>query len=143
MKPFYNRDLDIILNVLETMLAEKPDSVFIKSLHQQYRERGGLSKKQLEGLLGKASRVESIAPAKLATLQAIILKKHSKHRSEVSAPPPAPTIDHGIEKLLTDLLEKYPNHKRVRLLQAKFDQQKMLSVPEIEELKKFSKILLK
>jgi hypothetical protein len=66
--------VDVILDVLKETLAANPESDFIKSLLFQYQERGGLSKKQLEGLLGKASKVVSISEAKLATLEAIILK---------------------------------------------------------------------
>ncbi|MEI9957353.1 MAG: hypothetical protein WDM90_13915 [Ferruginibacter sp.] len=74
-------DVDIILDVLQQTLAANPTSTFTASLLQQYQERGSLSKKQLEGLHHKASKVNGIAEGKLATLQAIILKKHTKHKS--------------------------------------------------------------
>ena len=68
-------DVDVVRDVLQLMQAAKPDSVFINSLAFQYEERGGLSKKQLEGLYQKAMKVEAVPGHKLATLEAIILKK--------------------------------------------------------------------
>ena len=68
-------DVDIVLDVLKAVLDAQPDSSFTRSLHHQYQERGGLSKKQLQGLLDKASRIPSIPEKKLATLEAIIKKK--------------------------------------------------------------------
>ena len=67
-------DVDIIMRVLRAYLKERPDSVFVQSLLQQYIERGGLSRKQLEGLHAKASRIEAIPASHLATLEAIIKK---------------------------------------------------------------------
>jgi hypothetical protein len=49
-------DVDIIQDVLEATLEAYPASAFIQSLLNQYRERGGLSKKQLEGLYHKAAK---------------------------------------------------------------------------------------
>jgi hypothetical protein len=43
-------DVDVVKDILEAARAAFPNSVFIQSLSQQYEERGGLSKKQLEGL---------------------------------------------------------------------------------------------
>jgi hypothetical protein len=69
--------VDIILDVLNETLAVNTTSTFVTSLLYQYQERGGLSKKQLEGLYHKASKVVTNAPGKLATLQAIILKQEN------------------------------------------------------------------
>ncbi len=46
--------VDVVKDVLLLMLAARPDSTFVLSLSLQYEERGGLSKKQLEGLRQKA-----------------------------------------------------------------------------------------
>ena len=80
--------VDVVLDILKESKAAYPESEFISSLLFQYQERGGLSKKQLEGLHGKASGVKTISEAKLATLQAIILKKHTKHKSALPAATP-------------------------------------------------------
>ena len=45
-----NPDVDIVLDILEAVVEAQPLSSFAKSIHHQYIERGGLSKKQLEGL---------------------------------------------------------------------------------------------
>ena len=50
-------DVDIIKDLLEMVLAANSSSEFIKSLSYQYEERGGLSKKQLEGLYKKAEEL--------------------------------------------------------------------------------------
>ncbi|MBK7308083.1 MAG: hypothetical protein IPI88_14395 [Chitinophagaceae bacterium] len=48
--------MDVLLDILNEMVKAHPASDFVNSLHQQYCNRGGLSKKQLEGLHSKASR---------------------------------------------------------------------------------------
>ncbi|MEZ5028940.1 MAG: hypothetical protein R2765_09170 [Ferruginibacter sp.] len=67
--------MDILLDILNQMIKAHPSSNFINSLHQQYCNRGGLSKKQLEGLHSKALKTASIPQNKIATLEAIIKKK--------------------------------------------------------------------
>lgn len=136
-------DIDIIADLLKAVLKVRPEDGFCSSLLQQYQQRGGLSKKQLEGLLGKATKFTDTAAGKLATLEAIIKKKHSNHRSEVSEPIAAPTNDAESLQLITQILEKYPAHKRVLLFKMKADKQELLSVAEKEELQKFARILFK
>jgi hypothetical protein len=61
-------DIDVIFDVLKATLAAYPHSTFLQSITHQYMERGSLSKKQLEGLYGKAQKVTDIPVGKLATL---------------------------------------------------------------------------
>ena len=68
-------EVDIVLDILKAVNIAQPESSFIQSLLHQYQERGGLSKKQLQGLYAKAQKFSSIPENKLATLEAIILKK--------------------------------------------------------------------
>lgn len=136
-------EVDIIKDVLQAVKQAKPASVFINSLYIQYIERGGLSKKQLEGLLGHACKVQGIPPAKLATLEAIILKKHSKQKSEITITREKREKDPEIQLLIDDILKKYPEHKRVLFFKHKYDQSFFLNPAEIEELKRFAKYLLK
>lgn len=136
-------DIDIIADLLKAVLKVRPEDGFCSSLLQQYQQRGGLSKKQLEGLLGKATKFTDAAPGKLATLEAIIKKKHSNHRSEVSEPIATPTNDDESIQLITKILEKYPAHKRVLLFKMKADKQELLSTAEKEELQKFARVLFK
>lgn len=132
-----NPEIDIILDVLNAVLKEKPDSVFVSSLHQQYCERGGLSRKQLEGLHSKASKIPGIHPGKMATLEAIIKKKPTKYRSE--APKEVANIakDEHAGKMIDFILEKFPEHKRVLFLKLRFDNNEPLSATETSELEKF------
>ena len=135
--------VDIILDVLNETLAANATSTFVKSLLFQYQERGGLSKKQLEGLYHKASKVTAIAPAKLATLQAIILKKPMKHKSPLPTAGPVFIKDEETGKLIIAILEKFPQHKRVLFFKTRYDNNEPLSLIETEELKRFYKLLLK
>ena len=57
-------DVDIVLDILKAVLEAQPLSSFTQSLLFQYQERGGLSKKQLEGLYSKATKVKTIPPDK-------------------------------------------------------------------------------
>ena len=54
-----NPDVDIVLDILKAVVEAQPLSSFAKSIHDQYIERGGLSKKQLEGLYNKALKVKT------------------------------------------------------------------------------------
>lgn len=136
-------DVDVIKDVLDALLVARPDSPFVKSLAHQYEERGGLSKKQLEGLYSKASKVESISEGKLATLEAVIMKKPTRYKS--APPPPAPLYnkDEKVGAMIEAILAKYPQHKRVLFFQTKFNNNETLTAPEITELEKFNRMLNK
>ena len=137
-------DVDIIKDLLEAVVKARPDSVFAKSLLVQYQERGGLSKKQLQGLYGKASKLTNIPPAKLATLEAIILKKPAKYKSVSPAViKPLFTKDEKIGEVLDMILQKYPQHKRVLFFRSKYNNNEPLSPAELAELQKFKTLLLK
>lgn len=131
----------MIKDILQAALVAYPASVFIQSLNHQYEERGGLSKKQLQGLFQKASKVKSIPPNKLATLEAEILKRPNRYKS--AAPPPEPlyTKDIVTGKMIEEILVKYPQHKRVLFFKAKYDNNEVLSATDIMELEKFHKLL--
>ena len=135
-------ELDIIREILQSAIEYRADSVFLKSLYQQYLERGSLSKKQLQGLHDKASKIKEIAPGKLATLQAKIIKMADRFRSEIPETKPLYTKDESAGDLIKAILTKYPQHKRVLFLKSKFDNNEVLTATEITELKKFSKLLM-
>lgn len=136
-------DVDVIRDVLQQMVAARPDSTFIKSLAFQYEERGGLSKKQLEGLMQKALKVPEIPEHKIATLEAIILKKPTRERAAASAPTAFFTKDETIGAIINAILEKYPQHKQVLFLKAKYENNEILSPAEITDLKRLEKVLKK
>lgn len=134
-------DVDIVLDILKAVLEAQPLSSFTKSLLQQYQERGGLSKKQLEGLYNKSLKVKTIPPNKLVTLEAIIKRKHEKHRSEKPLNAPETPKDETSGPLIAAILAKYPEHKRVLFLKARFENGEVLTVTEKEELARFHKML--
>lgn len=135
--------VDVILDILNQTLAANPTSSFVSSLLNQYLERGGLSKKQLEGLYHKSSKVTDISPAKIATLEAIILKKTVKERAPASQVQPLLLKnDENLGMLIKSILEKYPQHKRVLFFKTRFDNNELFSVAEAEELMRFYKLLL-
>ncbi len=136
-------DVDIIKDLLEMVLAANPSSEFIKSLSLQYEERGGLSKKQLEGLYKKAEQVATVPPGKLATLEAMILKRPNRYKSPLPENVPLYTKDPVIGEKIDAILEKYPQHKRVVFFKAKYDNNELLSPAETTELDRFYKILSK
>jgi hypothetical protein len=136
-------DVDIINDVLLAAIEAYPDSAFVKSLHQQYHERGGLSKKQLQGLFYKAEKIAGLPVNKLATLEAEILKKPTRYKSSLPANTPLYTKDVEAGKLIEDILAKYPQHKRVLFFKTKYDNNETLSAPEMTELKKFYSVLMK
>lgn len=134
-------DVDIVKDVLEATLLAYPASVFVKSLLHQYEERGGLSKKQLQGLYHKAVKVQTIPPAKLATLEAVILKKPTKYKSPL--PPaalPEEKKDSQAGEMIDTILQKNPQHKRVLFFKMKYDKNEPLSATEQSELNKFYKL---
>jgi hypothetical protein len=136
-----NPDVDIIKDVLKAAMLAYPGSTFIQSLSFQYEERGGLSKKQLEGLYKKAIKVKSIPPNWLATLEAEILKRPTRYKSV--APPPKPLYEknENIGQMISAILVKYPQHKRVLFFKSKYDNNDQLTASEISELEKFNKML--
>src|SRR5215469_12505221 len=101
-------DVDVIYNVLQAALIAYPGSTFIQSLTHQYQERGGLSKKQLEGLYQKSSKIKTIPVNWLATLEAEILKKPTRYKSASPAIKPLYSKDEAAEKMILLILEKYP-----------------------------------
>jgi len=135
--------MDILLDILKQMVQSQPQSVFLNSLHQQYCNRGGLSKKQMEGLYSKALKNPAINQSRLATLEAIIKKKPTRERAAATIKAETLVKDEASGKLIEAILAKYPQHKRVLFLRSKYDQHIPLSGVEVDELKKFGKLLLK
>lgn len=136
-------DLDIILDLLKETLLSYPTSKFIESLLHQYQERGSLSKRQLEGLYSKATNVKTIAPGKLATLEAILLKMPNRFKSAAPVSVSLLTKDTLLETQLGEILFKYPQHKRVLFIKLKFDNNEAISSLEKAEIERFHKLLVK
>ncbi|MBS4065436.1 MAG: hypothetical protein KGZ74_12790 [Chitinophagaceae bacterium] len=136
-------DVDVIKDVLQLVMQARPNDVFVQSIARQYDERGSLSKKQLEGLHGKASRINTVTTAKLATLEAIIKKKLTRERGvATTVATPVFQKDEATGLLIESILAKAPQHKRVLFLKAKYDNNEILTITEVSELRKFEKLLL-
>ena len=134
-------EIDIINEVLEECILAYPVSSFIISLYKQYLQRGSLSKKQLEGLYGKASKIKDISPGKLATLEAVIKKMPTRYKSDVPSTKPLYEKEESTGQLIEDILAKYPQHKRVLFLKSKIDNNELLSSAEITDLNRFKQLL--
>jgi hypothetical protein len=133
--------VDVIGKILDALYAHNPDALFVMSLMHQYEDRGSLSKKQLEGLYQKALTAKIIPDNWLGTLEAIILKMPTRYKSTepiISSPVFQKNKEAG--RLINAILEKYPQHKRVRFLQTKYENNEPLAALELDELKKFSKL---
>ena len=138
-----NDKLDIINMLLEDCIMAYPISTFIISIYQQYQRRGWLGKKQLQGLYDKASKINGIPPGKLAALESIIKRMPTKDNSELPENTPMFTKDAEAGALMDEILAKYPHHKRVLFLKARFDNNEVITPTEVAELNKFKKLLFK
>ena len=134
-------DVDIINEVLEACIMAYPVSSFVISIYQQYQKSGSLSKKQLQGLHGKASDIKDFSEAKLATLEAVIKKMPNRFKSELPETKPLYEKDKAVGEMIDAILAKYPLHKMVLFLQSKYKNNQPLTTVEIDELKKFKQVL--
>jgi hypothetical protein len=133
--------LDIINMLLEDCIMAFPVSSFVISIYQQYQKRGWLSKKQLQGLYDKSSKINGVLPGRLAALESIIKKMPTREKSELPENKPLFEKNKETGKLINEILIKYPLHKRVLFLKAKYANNEVLSSNDISELKKFHQLL--
>jgi hypothetical protein len=142
--PFQKKPaVDIVLDVLNACRERYPNSDFVHSLHQQYLERGFLTKKQLEGLHSKAQKATRLEASKLATLEAIIKKMPTRYKSELPREiAPVYETNIPIKLVIAAILQKHPGHKPVLALQAKNEQHTPLTKQEIHDLQRFYKMLV-
>jgi hypothetical protein len=134
-------EVDIVLDLLKEVAAANPGNSFAQSILVQYQERGGLSKKQLQGLYGKAERLPGISTAKLATFEAIILRKNEKTRSPKPEVKPLYEKDEKTGLQIRAILERFPEHKQVKYLQAKYENNEPLTSTELLDLQRITKAL--
>ena len=133
--------LDMINEVLEECILAYPLSSFIISLYKQYQQRGSLSKKQLQGLYSKASKIENLPPGKLASIEAIIKRMPTRYKSELPEPTPLFEKEASTGKLIEEILAKYPQHKRVLFLKVKYDNNELFTPADLADLKRFKSLL--
>ena len=133
--------LDIINEILEECILSYPLSSFIISLYKQYQQRGSLSKKQLQGLYGKASKIQHLPPGKLATIEAIIKRMPTRYKSELPEIKPLFEKEEATGQLIAEILAKYPQHKRVLFLKAKYDNNELFTPADMADLKRFKSLI--
>ncbi len=133
--------LDIINMVLEDCIMAYPVSSFVISLYKQYQERGSLSKKQLQGLYAKASEIKDILPGRLAGIEAIIKRMPTRDKSALPTAKPMFVKDETTGEHINSILAKYPEHKRILFLKAKYDNNEVLSPLEVSDIERLKKIL--
>ena len=136
-------DIDIVNEILEACILAYPVSSFVISLYKQYLQRGSLSKKQLQGLYGKAEKIQDLSPGKLATLEALIKKMPTRFKSELPTATALYEKEETTGQLIASILERYPQHKRVLFLKSKYENNETLSPAEITDLKRFQQLLNK
>ena len=135
--------IDIVNEVLEECIMAYPLSAFIISLYKQYQFRGSLSKKQIQGLYAKASKIENIHPGKLAGLEVILKKMPTRYKSEIPEPKPLFERDDTAGKMINEILNKFPNHKRVLFLKTQYENNIVLSSADMADLKRFHQLASK
>ena len=129
-------EIDIVNEVLEACILAYPVSSFVISIYKQYLQRGSLSKKQLEGLYGKAKKIETFAPGRLATLEALIKKMATRYKSEIPENAPLYIKDEETGEMIDFILGKYPEHKRILFLKSKWENNEVLTGAETSDLKR-------
>lgn len=135
--------IDVIDKLLEACYQYNKDALFIMSLMHQYEERGSLSKKQLEGLLLKAKKAKDIPVNLIAAVEAIVLKMPTRDKTPVEEIRNKEQVSEDKSgELIQELLQKYPQHKRVLFLKAQLEQRKILTVAEQQEIEKFYQLLI-
>ena len=136
-KPSGKHAIDSVNILLEECIMAYPVSSFVISLYKQYQQRGSLSKKQLQGLYEKATKIEGIAPGKLAAVEAIIKRMPTRFKSAMPENKPLYQKDEEVGEMIRFILGKNPAHKRVMFLQSKYENNETLTPAELTELKKF------
>jgi hypothetical protein len=71
------------------------------------------------------------------------LKRPTRYKSEKPATAPLYTKDERAGQLANEVLQRYPQHKRVLFFKTKWDNNETLSATELSELEKFHKLLVK
>jgi DNA repair protein RadC len=131
----------MVNEVLEECILAYPLSSFIISLYKQYQQRGSLSKKQLQGLYGKASKIEGLPPGKLAAIEAIIKRMPTRYKSELPEAKPLFQKEETTGALIAEILEKFPAHKRVLFLKTKYENNELISSADMNDLKRIKALI--
>jgi hypothetical protein len=136
---------DFLQEVFEWVFYNMPihaNNSYMRKLYDFYREKGGLSGKQLQALLDKINSIDVKPSFNPATLEAMIKKKAVKYRSAIPAPVEIIADDSAeFRAMIDEILQIAPNHKTVLFYRTKMENRELLSQPEKDNLKKFLKLL--
>lgn len=135
------RKIDVVTRLLEACIMAYPVSSFVIGIYQQYQRRGWLTRRQLEGLYQRSADIPGLPPEQLAALEAIIRKMPVRQKSNLPENKPLYERDPAIADIINAILTKYPEHKRVRFLQSKYNNNEPLSPAETAELARFRSVL--
>ena len=135
------KKFDFINKLLEDCVLAYPVSSFIIGIYQQYQRRGWLTKRQLQGLYDKAAMINGMPPERLASLEALIKKMPDRFKSDLPEAKPLYEKDESIGEMISAILSKYPQHKRVLFLQSKYNNNEPLTSAETAEIARFKTVL--
>ncbi len=137
-------DFDFLNSVFEWVFYNLParaDNSFTRNMYQFYKERGGLSTKQLKALLKTIEYINIKPPFSTATIEAIIKKKAVKTRSAPPPPTPLYNEDTASKQKLEQILAIAPAHKAALLYMNKLTLKQSLTATEKESINKFLQLL--
>ena len=132
---------DIIDKVLEACYNHNKDALFTMSLMHQYEARGWLTKKQLQGLYNKASKIKELPTGLLATLEATINKMPNRDKTPIDTIITSAKTNPNVVNWIESILLKYPQHKTILALKAKLNKEKELSATDSATIEKIFKAL--
>lgn len=138
------KKIDVIDKVLNACYQYNKDALFVMSLMHQYEERGSLSRKQLEGLVLKARKVPDLPAGWIGAIEAIILKMPVRDKTPVAEQqvqqPDLPSVQQ--QQQIAEILQKYPEHKRILFMQSKLTGREQLNTTEAAELERLYRLLI-
>ncbi len=142
-RPANAKRIDVIDKVLEACYRHNKDGLFVMSLMHQYEERGSLSRKQLEGLLHKARKIEEMPIGWIAAVEAIIKRMPVREKSAIPVQQEVnDETGKNQEKLIQDILSLYPAHRQVLIFKQQLAVQKELDAASYSSLQRLHKKLV-
>ena len=95
----------------------------------------------MQGLYGKASKIEGLAPGKLASIEAIIKRMPTRYKSELPELKPLFEKEESTGLLILEILAAFPQHKRVLFLKAKYENNELFSASDMNDLKRIRALI--
>lgn len=139
-------DYDFLNGVFEWIFYQLPpraDNSFVRNMYQFYREKGGLSKKQLQALLNIINRLQVEPPFNVATLEAIMRKKVTRQKNPLPENKPLYSQDQHLVDQLENVLSVFPGHKAALMYADKLRQHLPLSQADKDSIQRFYQLAMK